>query len=122
MSANASKVTNLDTPPVDKAAVAASAAEPSVRAKTSGSASGDVDAKSGKQIINIFASEAEGGNFAVLVGVNAVMYQLPRGVNVEVPDSVVDVLNNAVTDVTIPLEAGGTITRQVPRYNFRVVG
>jgi len=122
MSANASKVTNLDTPAIDKAAAAAAAEAPAVRAKTSGSASGDVDPKAGKQIINIFASEAEGGNFAVLVGVNGVVYQIPRGINVEVPDAVVSVLNDAVTDVTIPLEAGGTVSRKVPRYNFRVVG
>ncbi len=71
--------------------------------------------------INIFAAEHEGGEFAVLVGVNEVMYQIPRGVDVQVPEEVLQVLNNAVFNITIPVAGGGVKTRNVPRYNVQVL-
>jgi len=49
------------------------------------------------------------------------MYQIPRGVEVEVPSEVLAILHNAVTTITLPKVEGGVSTRDVPRYNVQVV-
>ena len=113
-----SQVTDLSTPKPAAQAAAVSTAK-KVITKQSGHDGG----MSGvTKVINIYASEQEGGNFAVLLGHNGVMYQIPRGIEVEVPEEIVDILRNAITTVTLPAEAGGVTTREVPRYNFQVLG
>jgi len=114
-----SKVTDLNTVSVD-AKAAKAAATPAKKAVTT--QSGHNAGLSGNtKVINIFASEHEGGNFAALVGLNGVMYQIPRGVEVEVPSEVLAILHNAVTTITLPKVEGGVSTRDVPRYNVQVV-
>jgi len=112
--ASESKVTDLSTPaPKTVAPVAANAA------KSSGSTGGS--GLSGKtKTLEIYASDQDGGDHAVVVGVNGVLYQIPRGTREVVPVEVLDVLRNAVQTITSPNPAGGVTTRDVPRYNFQV--
>lgn len=113
---NDSKVTTLETPATD-AAVSTKVAGKKIAANQSGHDA----ALSGKTLeINIFASEKEHGSDAVEVGLNGVMYKIPRGDYYPVPEEVVAILNNAVTAVTTPAPGGaGVITRDVPRFNFQ---
>lgn len=114
--ANESKITDLTTASPKAAAVNSAPRGVVTRKGNDSSLSGVM------KTINIFASEQAGGEFAVLVGLNDVMYQIPRGLEVEVPEEVVDVLNNAIYTVTLPGSAGGVVTRAVPRHNFQVLG
>lgn len=115
-----SKVTTLSSGPVDLRGD--SAADQPVK-RLIGKSSGHDAQLSGVLIkINIYSSDQEHGSDAVLVGLNGVMYQIPRGMTHEVPEEVVGVLRDAVTDVTVPIPGGGTQTRPVPRYNFQVLG
>jgi hypothetical protein len=110
-----SKVTTLDTASAP-AAAETKAAPKRVAPKQSGH-----DAQlSGKTVeINIYASEQEHGSDAVEVGLNGVMYLIPRGDYWPVPEEVVEVLRNAVSTVTSPAKnGGGVVTRDVPRFNF----
>jgi len=112
-----SKITTLDTPTTP--ATAAKAKETSALvARSSGSSAG----LSGKKVeINIYASDKEFGNNAVEIGLNGVMYLVPRGQYFSVPEELADVLRNAVITVTTANPAGGgVIERDVPRYNFQV--
>lgn len=112
-----SKITSLDTPnPV--AAVAAKAA---VAKTASPKSSGHDGTLSGKTVdINIYASEQEHGSDAVEVGLNGVMYKIPRGDFYTVPEEVASVLRTSVTAVTSAVaNGGGVITRDVPRFNFQ---
>ena len=49
-------------------------------------------------IVNIPRSEKPGGNEPVPVGVQGVLYTIPRGVDIKVTEAIVEVLRNAVTD------------------------
>ena len=115
---NDSKITGLDTPKADAAATTKAAATKSVSAKSAGH-----DAQlSGKTVdINIYASEQEHGGDAVEVGLNGVMYKIPRGDFYAVPEEVAAVLQTSVITVTIPAKSGGgVVTREVPRYNYQI--
>lgn len=57
----------------------------------------------------------------VPVSVNGYVWQIERGVEVVVPDVVVNGLNDAVTEVAIQTE-GGLITRPSHRFPFQVLG
>lgn len=110
-----SKVTSLET--VAPTVTAKAKADKPVHAKSSGH-----DAQlSGDTIeLHIYASEKEHGSNAVEVGLNGVMYLIPRGKFFVVPIELVEVLRNAVTTVTTANPAGGgVIEREVPRYNFQ---
>lgn len=113
---NDSKVTTLDT--TSQAAVAEVKA---AGKKIVGKQAGHDAALSGKTIeINIYASEQEHGSDAVQVGLNGVMYLIPRGDYWPVPEEVVAILRNSVTTVTSPVKTGGgVIERDVPRFNFQ---
>lgn len=113
-----SKITGLSA-----ASPAAEAAVKTAPAKVANAKSSGHDATlSGKMVdLNIYASEQEHGSDAVEVGLNGVMYKIPRGEFFAVPEEVAAVLRNAVTSVTSPAKSGGgVITRDVPRYNFQV--
>ena len=113
--ATESKMTDLSTPAPAKSAPAVVTAQ-DVKSKFSG---GSDQLSGNKKTIEIYASDQEGGNFAVLVGINGVMYQIPRGSRQEVPEEVVMVLRDAMQTITSPNPAGGVTTRDVPRYNFQ---
>ena len=113
---NDSKVTTLDTPSTAAVAEVKSAAK-----KIVGKQSGHDAELSGKTIdVNIYAGTEENGSNAVEVGLNGVMYLIPRGEFFPLPEEVVAVLRNAITTITSPAKAGGgVIERDVPRYNFQ---
>lgn len=59
----------------------------------------------------------------VKVGVNGVMYQLPREKELEVPEAVVNVLRDAVIDKFEPgADGSGTQLTKVRRFPFTVLG
>lgn len=55
-----------------------------------------VAAKQKQRMRKIIIDEVEGETNSEVVGVNGVFYQIQRGVEVEVPESVVEVLRNAI--------------------------
>lgn len=114
---NDSKVTTLDTPS------ASAAAEVKSVKRTVATKSAGHDAQlSGKTLeLNVYASDQEHGSNAVEIGLNGVMYLVPRGEYFTVPEELVEVLRNAIVTVTSPAKnGGGVVTRDVPRYNFQV--
>lgn len=62
------------------------------------------------------------GNEPVFVGVQGVGYTIPRAVNVDVPESVVEVLKNAEQDIVTQDEDGVIHHDYVPAYAFTVIG
>ena len=96
-------------------------AEPAA-AKLKGSAHDDE--MSGDRVdIYIYAGHEENGSAPVPVGVNGVVYYIPRAKKVNVPVEVVGVLQNAVTDVHEPRgDNKGVDIRQAPRYQIQVFG
>jgi hypothetical protein len=115
---NDSKVTTLDTPSASTAAAVKASASKTLPGKSAGHDT----ALSGKTLeLNIYASDQEHGSNAVEIGLNGVMYLVPRGEYFTVPMELVAVLRNAVVTVTSPAKTGGgVVEREVPRYNFQV--
>jgi hypothetical protein len=70
-----------------------------------------------KSRVKIRIHEDENDKYPVFVGVNGKSYRIQRGVDVDVPAEVAEVLRNAVQSVTRNGE-----TRQVPTYSFSVLG
>lgn len=74
--------------------------------------------------INIAEGEGAEGKDDVFVSVQAVPYQIKRGVDVEVPESAYMVLKDAAYTVYDEFRDGDEIEyreRQVPRFNFRII-
>lgn len=94
----------------DAPEVAAKASKPRAKAE----AAGQVAAR---RTITIHASGDEEGQNAVPVGVNGVVYQIPRGVPCEVPDEVIAVLENAKTSV-YKVVNGESVEHQIPRFAY----
>ena len=114
---NDSKVTSLDQP----APKAVEAVRTDVK-KLVGKSSGDSGLSGSVTRIKIFASTEEGGNHAVFVSHNGIAYLIPRDEVMDVPDELLEILNNAVTTITSPNRDGvGVITRDVPRFNYQVI-
>lgn len=61
------------------------------------------------------------GSEPVFVGVQGVGYTIPRAVNVDVPESVVEVLKNAIQDIVTQDEDGVIHHDYVPAYPFTVI-
>jgi len=74
----------------------------------------------------IMINEQDGELNYLPVGVNGKVYQIMRGVEVVVPEEVVDVLRNAITDKVIrEPQQDGTIKREVrkvPYISYQVLG
>lgn len=66
--------------------------------------------------INIAKERGNAGD--VFVGVNGVGYQIKRGANVDVPESVVEALRNAIT---VEYDPDTMEPREVLSYPFSVV-
>lgn len=95
---------------IDDGAEAVIKAKP--RAKTE--ALGQVNTR---RTITIHATGDEEGQNAVPVGVNSVVYQIPRGVPCQVPDEVLGVLENA--RISIYKEVNGeSVEHQIPRFAY----
>jgi hypothetical protein len=79
--------------------------------------------KKGAKRFTIMIPKALGkeGAEPVFVGVQGVGYTIPRAVNVDVPESVVEVLNNAIQDVVTQDEDGVIHHDYVPAYPFTVL-
>ncbi len=86
-----------------------------------------VAAKSGHKAdkyvtINIAKTDRHDGSENAFVGVNSVGYSIPRGINVDVPDFVVEALKNAVQDiVTQDPESGELYSEPVLTYPYMIV-
>jgi hypothetical protein len=80
--------------------------------------------KAGGKRFTILIPKAVGpvGNEPVFVGVQGVGYTIPRACNVDVPESVVEVLKNAVQDIVTQDEDGVMHHDYVPAYPFTVIG
>ena len=82
----------------------------------------DIALSGKKKTITIHVSEAANGDEAVPIGLNGYMYQVPRGVPVEVPEELVSILENAKTSTYHPAGNGSTelIERVHNRFAFSV--
>ena len=72
-------------------------------------------------LINIPKSERQGGLEPVFVGVQGTGYLIPRGMDVEVSPSIVEVLKNAITDNVTQDEEGELQHDEVPTYPFSII-
>ena len=73
--------------------------------------------------INIHITEEAGGNEPVTVGVNGKVMLIPRGKDVDIPESYFEVLQHAISHKYDPLPDGGMNPdpREVPLYPFQRV-
>lgn len=119
MSKSDAQVTSLDDDNGDTAVAAAPAKTTKAStAKVSSSASDDPNRI---VTLTIHQGQGDGGNDAVFVSVNEYARLIPRGMPVEVPVSVVSVLDMAV-QTTYHTEGKNVIERKVPRYAYTVRG
>jgi hypothetical protein len=84
-------------------------------------ATAPVKTASGKKRIIVHNQEGNDAGPFVKVGLNGVMYAIPRDVEVIVPDGVVGVLSNAIVTRTTQ-EGRQTVERSAPRHPFTVLG
>lgn len=85
------------------------------------------DLKKNKKVklitINVAKSDKPGGREPAVVGVQCVLYTIPRGINVNVSPSIVEALRNAITDnVTQDPDDGEILHDEVPTYSFSIFG
>lgn len=80
----------------------------------------DIQLSGNKKTITIHTSDAEGGQDAVNIGLNGYMYQVPRGIPVDVPAEVVHILENAKSSTFHPNKDGQLIERVHNRFAFSV--
>lgn len=114
-----STITTLDN---DADAVAAEVTADAKTAAKVVKGNGNDEALSGKRMrIKVFESEKDSEKGPLFVGLNGVGYQIPRGIVVDVPEEVVEVLDNAIMKV-YPTE-GGLVTgeKEVPRHAYQQV-
>ena len=113
---NNTQVSDIDSAP--EASAPASKAAAKRTAKVDGF---DIALSGKKKTITIHTSEAEGGHEAVPIGLNGYMYQVPRGIPVEVPEELVLILENAkVTTFHPSKEPGQFVERTSNRCAFSV--
>lgn len=111
-----SQVTTLDT---EDEAAAAAVVESTPATKITG-ANHDAQLSGKKRTVTVHATDGDGGSDAVTVGVNGFVYQIPRNVPCEVPDEVIQVLQNAKTTIMSFGQGGAVVERTVPRFAFSV--
>lgn len=106
--ANESTVTTIDDAPQH--------AEPQPATVLRGADEGDN--LSGERIeLTILPGEGENGRDPVFIGLNGTGYQIPRGLAVNVPAELLEILNNAKPMVYE--SSGGTArAREVQRYSY----
>jgi len=74
-----------------------------------------------KITINIATAEGENGDKPIFLGVNGLGYTLPRGIDIDVKRSVVEVLKNAKQDIVTQDKDGAMLHREVLAYPYQVV-
>ncbi len=62
------------------------------------------------------------GSEPVFVGLQGLGYTIPRAVNVDVPEGVVEILKNAIQDIVTQDEDGIIHHDYVPAYAYTVIG
>lgn len=113
---NNTQVSDIDSQP--EAPVTTAKSGPKRAVKVDGF---DVALSGKKRTITIHTSEADGGHEAVPIGLNGYMYQVPRGMPVEVPAELVSILENAkVTTFHPGPKAGEFVERTSNRFAFSV--
>lgn len=71
--------------------------------------------------ISIAKSDKPGGDEPVFVGVQGVGYTIPRGINIDVPASVVEILKNAMQDLVTQDEDGEIHHNHVLAYPYNII-
>jgi hypothetical protein len=119
MSNDTTQVSSIDDAPTTQEAPKQKATTAKRQPKVDGH---DVALSGEKKTITIHTSEAEGGHDAVPIGLNGYMYQVPRGMPVEVPAELVSILENAKVTTYHPAGNGSTelIERVSNRFAFSV--
>jgi len=74
-----------------------------------------------KKTIIIEKQDNYEGQYDVTVGVNGYVYQIKRGVPVEVPPEVIEVLKNAVISKMVKDDHGNDVLVDMPRFLWREV-
>lgn len=115
-----SKVTTLDDSAAMADEIVASAPKAKAAAKAIKGANHDAALTGKTRIVTIHPTNDEGGSDAVFLALNGYAYQIPRGIPVEVPDEVVQILKNAKQELTSFGKAGELITRETQRFPFSV--
>ena len=106
-----SQVTTLDTEDTTEATVQAVALKGSNHDATLSGKTGTV---------TIHPTEGDGGSDAVFLSINGYAYQIPRGMPVEVPSEVIEVLRNAKQTILSFGQGGALVERTVQRFAFSV--
>ena len=111
------QVSSIDDTPVTTSAQAPKSTGAKRQPKVDGH---DIALSGKKKTITIHISDAQGGDEAVPIGLNGYMYQVPRGVPVEVPEELVGILENAKTSTYHPGKDGELVERVHNRFAFSV--
>jgi len=78
----------------------------------------------GVKKVKLLIEEQEGDEHSprVFIQVNGFPYSIKRGFTVEVPESVIEVLKNAViTKMFQNVDSGEITYKDVPRFNYRIM-
>ena len=71
-----------------------------------------------RRTVTIHTTDTDGGSDAVFVGLNGYAYQIPRGIPVEVPVEVLEILNSAKQSIFTSVPGGAVKERTVQRFAF----
>lgn len=115
-----SKVTTLDDAAASADAVVVSKPNAPKATKAVKGANHDEALSGNKRVVTIHPTNDEGGSDAVFLSLNGYAYQIPRGVPVEVPDEVVQILKNAKMELMSFGKNGEVLVRETQRFPFSV--
>ena len=112
-----SKVTTLD----DSAALADEVVTKTKTGSKAVKGANHDEALQGKtRVVTIHPTNDEGGSDAVFLSLNGYAYQVPRGIPVDVPIEVIEILKNAKQSITSFGKGGELIVRETQRFPFSV--
>jgi len=80
-----------------------------------------IDPRASKDRVRVLFHEQENDKSAISVMANGVAYQIPRGIEVEIPRIVLGGIENAVMTVYEMDENGVPAARDVPRFAYTVL-
>lgn len=113
-----SKVTTLD----DAAALADAAiptkSTPKTASKAVKGANHDAALSGKTRVVTVHPTNDEGGSEAVFLALNGYAYQIPRGIPVEVPEEVLQILKNAKMEIMSFGKNGEIVVRETQRFPF----
>lgn len=113
---------NAITPTSKKVgAKAADKNQPTAEAKIDGS-NGNDDALSGERVtIMFFEQDTDVGKLPVEVGLNGIVYRMPRNVKCNVPVEVLSVIKDAV-EIVYEAMGATVVERRRPRFSYEILG